>query len=125
MRAVFFTIGLLATTLGIVGVFLPVLPTTPFLLVAAWGFGRSSPRFESWLLNHRRLGPPLRAWRRDGAIGRRTKIVAVTMMAASFAFLVFSGAAPMAAVIGVGIVLAVCATFVVTRPETSTPEMDG
>ena len=124
MRAVFFTIGLLATTLGFVGVFLPVLPTTPFLLVAAWGFSRSSPRFESWLLNHRRLGPPLRAWRRDGAIGRRTKIVAVTMMATSFAFLVFSGAAPMAAVIGVGIVLAVCATFVVTRPETSTRAED-
>ena len=125
MRAVFFTIGILATTLGIVGVFLPVLPTTPFLLVAAWGFSRSSPRFESWLLNHRRLGPPLQAWRRDGAIGRRTKIVAVTMMAASFAFLVFSGAAPTAAVIGVGIVLAVCATFVVTRPEASTREEDG
>lgn len=67
--------------LGIVGIFLPLLPTTPFVLLAAFCFSRSSPRCEQWLLNHRRFGPMVQQWRTRRAIPRRAKRLAWLMMA--------------------------------------------
>ena len=63
MRFVYIAIGCVMVALGVVGIFLPLLPTTPFLLVAVWAFARSSPRLEAWLIHHPKLGPPLRDWR--------------------------------------------------------------
>lgn len=70
--------------LATAGIFLPLLPTTPFLLLAAWLFSRSSPRLEQWLAGHALFGPPLRDWRDDGAIARRNKICAILLMALGF-----------------------------------------
>lgn len=76
--------------LGILGAFLPVLPTTPFMLVAAACFARASPRFYNGLLNNRTFGPTIREWRRYRAIPYRTKWTAIALMsitlAASIAF---------------------------------------
>ncbi|MEZ4362612.1 MAG: YbaN family protein [Kofleriaceae bacterium] len=74
--------------LGVAGAFLPILPTTPFMLLALWGFSRSSPRLEAWLLAHRSFGPPLRAWRAHRVVSWRAKAVAWTSMAVSLAYLV-------------------------------------
>lgn len=104
------------TAIGIVGVFVPLLPTTPFLLVAAWCFSRSSPRLEEWLFDHPSLGPPLRDWRREGAISARAKAIALTLMAASFAFFWYRvDPSPLAAA-GVAAVLGLCGLFIATRP---------
>jgi uncharacterized membrane protein YbaN (DUF454 family) len=73
-------IGLGAAALAIAGIALPILPTTPFVLVSAWAFARSSPRLEAWLHDHPRLGPPLRNWRQRRAIPRRAKAVAVVSL---------------------------------------------
>ena len=70
--------------LGIIGLFLPVMPTTPFLIAAAYFFSSGSPRCHQWLLERPILGKQLSDWERDGIISRRTKVVAVSMIAVSF-----------------------------------------
>jgi len=73
--------GFAALATGIVGIFLPLLPTTPFVLLAAWCFSRGSERWETWLLRHPRFGPMVRAWRARRVIPLRAKQLAWTMMA--------------------------------------------
>ena len=74
--------GLVSLALGIAGIFLPVLPTTPLVLLAATCFARSYRPFHEWLLNHRVFGPTLRDWYEHRSLKRRTKLVAITTMAA-------------------------------------------
>lgn len=85
VRAGYLLLGLLMVALGIIGALLPVMPTTIFMILAAACFGRSSPRFEHWLLHHPRFGPPLRLWREQGAMSRRAKAFACGGMAVGFA----------------------------------------
>lgn len=78
-------LGFTCLALGLVGVVVPGLPTTVFLLVALWAFSRSSERFQTWLWTHPRLGPPLQTWHKHRAIPRKGKIAAVLTMTASLA----------------------------------------
>jgi len=78
--------GAVCLIAGIVGIFLPLLPTTPFVLLAAFCFSRSSRRCEQWLLSHRVFGPMVRDWRRSHAIPLRAKQLAWTMMAVGSAW---------------------------------------
>jgi len=70
----------MSLVLGLIGVVLPGLPTTPFILLAAACYARASPRLHGWLLNHRWMGPMLRDWERDRSLTQRTKTVAVVSM---------------------------------------------
>ena len=88
MRWVFFAFGWLNVGLGIVGIVVPGLPTTVFLIIALWAFSRSSERFRWWLWNHPRLGPPLRAWHRHRVISPAAKAAAVLTMATSLVIVV-------------------------------------
>jgi len=85
VRLVFLLLGLGFVALGVAGIFLPVLPTTPFMLLAAACFARSSERFYNWLLNHRIFGHTVREWQQHRSIPRRTKWVAIVTMAATLA----------------------------------------
>jgi len=104
--------------LGLVGAFLPLLPTTPFLLLALACFGRSSPAVHDWLIKHRTLGPYIVDWERDRSIPLSAKIASVTMMSASLAWLVFATDAPAIATWLTGAVLICVATYIVTRPTS-------
>jgi len=73
--------GGVALATGVVGIFLPLLPTTPFVLLAAYCFARGSPRWEAWLLGHPRFGPMVRDWRDRHVIPLRAKQLAWAMMA--------------------------------------------
>ncbi len=115
LRPVYFVAGWVLTAIGVAGVILPLLPGTIFLILAAACFTRSSQRFETWLLNHPRLGPGVVAWRRHKAIPLRAKIIAITAMAISFGLVLFSNAPPVA-MWASGVCLAACALFVGTRP---------
>ncbi|MFP1633334.1 YbaN family protein [Zhengella sp. ZM62] len=85
MRPVWFTAGMMALTLGFAGMALPLLPTTPFLILAAFLFSRSSPRFEAWLVEHPAFGPAIRDWRDNRAISPRARKAATLAIAAAFA----------------------------------------
>lgn len=73
----------LCLALGVIGIFVPGLPTTVFILLAGWAAARSSPRFAAWLEHHQTFGPMLRDWRERGAVSRRAKISATVVMALS------------------------------------------
>lgn len=76
--------GWVNVCLGLIGIVIPGMPTTIFMIVAFWAFTKSSPQFQNWLWNHPRFGPPLRAWHQHRVIPLRAKISAVVMMAISF-----------------------------------------
>ncbi|MEC7400315.1 MAG: DUF454 family protein, partial [Pseudomonadota bacterium] len=77
MRRLYLALGLLSLSLGVIGAFLPLLPTVPFLLLAAFLFARGNPAWEKRLLDHPRWGPPIHDWRARRAIGRRAKYLAI------------------------------------------------
>ena len=81
--------GVVCLTLGVVGVFVPILPTTPFLLLAAACFARGSDRLYAWLTAHRWFGPPIRNYREHRAVARRAKLMALTLLWATIGFTVW------------------------------------
>ena len=118
MRFVYLGLGWFFVALGIIGAFLPVMPTTIFLILAAWCFARSSPELEAWLLAHPLFGEPLRIWRERGSISRRAKILACSMIAVSYGiFLHFSQPGPRLAIL-VFALMAAPALYVATRPHS-------
>jgi uncharacterized membrane protein YbaN (DUF454 family) len=90
MRSLFWLAGTLALGLGVLGAFLPILPTTPFVLLAAACYVRCSPRFHRWLLRQPFFGTVIRDWQRQRAIPRRARRLALLMMAVSFAFSIWN-----------------------------------
>lgn len=115
-QPLYFAAGWVFTALGIVGVILPLMPGTVFLILAAFCFSRSSPRFEAWLLGHPRLGPHVRRWRETGSISRRVKLIACGSMALSFGLVTLTSAPPIALVSTAACLLAAGA-YVASRPE--------
>lgn len=72
--------------LGIIGIFLPILPTTPFLLLSTFIFSKSNPKIHQYLLNHKYLGPPIKDWETRKVIRPKAKVLAVTMILAAIYF---------------------------------------
>lgn len=116
MRLLWLTLGGLALLLGALGVFLPVLPTTPFVILAAFAFGKSSPRLHNWLISNRLFGPMIVEWETHGAIPRKVKAFACTMMAAVFIASVALGASKTVLIIQ-AIGMGIGASYVLTRPS--------
>lgn len=77
------SVAILSLALGIIGAFLPLLPTVPFVIGAAWAASKGWPQLEVWLLNHPKFGHSIRNWRARGAVPRRAKYLAVFMMSCS------------------------------------------
>ena len=114
-RVVLILVGLTALALGALGVILPLLPTTPFVLVAAIAFANSSERLHQWLLDHDLFGPLITNWRQYGAISRPTKILSLVSMVAivTISWLL---AVPTYVIVIQVLTLSISATFIVTRP---------
>ncbi len=82
-RIILVASGFICVALGVAGVFLPILPTTPFILLASWCFARSSRRFHHWLIHHPRLGPLISMWQSGRGIPRKARNRAIIAIAAS------------------------------------------
>jgi len=114
--------------LGIIGAILPLMPTTIFLILAAWFFSRSSPRLEACLVNSR-FGGSLRDWRQNGAISRRSKSLALMGMSAGYAIFLVTSKPSVPLAIIVGALILACAAYVASRPGSASrdepDESDG
>jgi uncharacterized membrane protein YbaN (DUF454 family) len=80
LKQILIASGIICLVLGIIGIFLPLLPTTPLLLLAAFCFARSSDRIYRWLLNHRVLGRYIKCYLETGGVTRKTKISAIALV---------------------------------------------
>ena len=118
-RYIWLLAGLVAVAIGAVGVVLPLLPTTPFLLVAAFAFARSSKRLDRWLREHRTFGPLINNWHRDGSIDRSTKRTALIVIVATPIVSWLLDAPPWVVACQV-VVLSAAAVFIATRPSPTT-----
>jgi len=119
-RAVYLCLGLVMVGLGIIGAILPLMPTTIFLILAAWFFSRSSPRLEAYLMNSR-FGGPLRDWRENGAISRKSKMLALTGMSVGYAVFLIASKPSVFLAIAVGASILASAAYVVSRPGSTEP----
>ncbi|MGX9419063.1 YbaN family protein [Vibrio sp. WJH972] len=104
--------------LAFIGVFLPGLPTVPFLLLAAWLSAKGSERLHKWIYAHAILGPLLINWERYGTISRKSKIIAVLMLIVSL-FFMYQRVEVVWLLVGVTVLFICVATFLITRPEPS------
>jgi len=107
--------GLASVAIGAIGVVVPLLPTTPFLLVAAFAFARSSTRLNRWLREHRSFGPLIENWHRDGSIDRKVKRTAIIVILITPVITWLFGV-PLWLIAGQLAVLSAAAIFILTRP---------
>ncbi|MGL1920772.1 MAG: YbaN family protein [Hyphomicrobiales bacterium] len=113
-------LGWLCFALGFIGIFLPILPTTPFMIVALWAFSKGSKKMHTWLLTHPRFGKTLRDWEEHKVIPIRAKITAFVFILASAIYIIFFANVPIyAAVLSVS-TMACAITYVLTRPSKPT-----
>jgi uncharacterized membrane protein YbaN (DUF454 family) len=118
-RLLWLIAGFALLGLGIIGAFLPLMPTTIFLILAAGAFARSSTRLESWLLGHPRFGPLIIAWRTERAIPRRAKIAAAIGMITGYVIFLIGARPELWLNLLVLAFFLGCAGYVLSRPEPS------
>ena len=116
-RMSYFTLGSLSLATGLLGLVIPLLPTTVFILIAVWAYARSSQRLHDRLVNHPRFGASIRLWQAQGAIPLRAKRLAVTSLAIAALLNAWLLAAHPMILSAVLLILASVAAYVVTRPS--------
>jgi uncharacterized protein len=117
LRLFYLGLGWLSVGLGVLGIIMPILPTTPFLLLAVWAFSRSSPELAEKLRNHPKAGPYIRAWQDYGVIPPVGKIMAVLMMTVMGAYLILYSPLPQWAAAVACLTMLAVAIYIVTRPS--------
>jgi uncharacterized membrane protein YbaN (DUF454 family) len=117
IRFAYLVAGFILLGLGIIGAFLPLMPTTIFVILAAACFARSNQRMEAWLLAHKRFGPLIVAWRSERAIPRRAKVLAVIGMVVGYIAFLFGARPDLWVNLFVLAIFIACAWYVVSRPE--------
>ncbi len=124
VRWAYFGCGWLLFGLGIIGALLPVVPMTPFMVLALWCFARSSPRFHDWLFYHRWFGPPLQSWVLYRVVPLWVKLVAWASMSASTVYLFARGDLPWPLLAAAVAFVAFAVWFLARCPSRRPPEAD-
>ena len=115
-RTILISLGLLCVGLGFVGVFVPGIPTTIFLIIALWAFTKSSEKLRYWLLNHKRFGPILNNWQEHKVVPRRAKILMVVLMSLAVILFYYS-LQNLYLTIGLVLILVSVAIYVISLPS--------
>ena len=115
-RTILISLGWLCVGLGFVGVFVPGIPTTIFLIIALWAFTKSSEKLRYWLLNHKRFGPILNNWQEHKVVPRRAKILMVVLMSLAVILFYYS-LQNLYLTIGLIIILVLVAIYVISLPS--------
>jgi uncharacterized membrane protein YbaN (DUF454 family) len=118
-RLIYLGVGWLGLGMAVAGVILPILPTTPMLLMAVWAFSKSSPELAEKIRNHRVFGPPVRDWQDHGVISITAKLLAITVMTLMGAWLWIFGSLPVWATLLIIAVMVGAGVFVGSRPSTA------
>ncbi len=116
-RFLYLFFGWLFLVIGVIGIAVPLLPTTPFLILTAICFSKGSDKMHTWLLNHRVFGPPINEWNSKGVIRLKYKIIATTMMSLSALFVYPKAYIPMFGKIAFSISFVLVMLFIWTRPS--------
>ena len=115
-RTILISLGWLCVGLAFVGVFVPGIPTTIFLIIALWAFTKSSEKLRHWLLNHKRFGPILNNWQEHKVVPRRAKILMVVLMSLAVILFYYSSQS-LIFTIGLIIILTLVASYVISLPS--------
>jgi hypothetical protein len=123
-RYLLMTLGWLSVIIGLIGVVLPILPTTPFMILALGCFAKSSPRFHTMLLNNKFFGPPLQQWERNKTVTHTTKLRAMGLIVLTFtaSILVLWGRVELQVML---VVLCLILLFFVARLKETQPLQDN
>ncbi len=121
MKWIYLTVGWISLGLGLIGIFLPVLPTTPFLVVSAFCFSKGSEKLHAWLLSLPHVGAPIREWENHRVIRIRAKVMATALMLISLTSLTFFSKMPMPGLAVLASIMATVMVFIWTR-RSSPPQ---
>jgi uncharacterized membrane protein YbaN (DUF454 family) len=116
---VFVVFGHLFLVVGIIGVVVPLLPTTPFILLACCCYERGSPKFHAIVLENKYIGTHVRNWKQNGSIPLRAKIVAVSMITLSIGYIVYAASLVLVKIV-IGAIGVCVSAYILTRPSTLT-----
>ena len=115
-RIILISLGWFCVGLGFIGIFVPGIPTTIFLIIALWAFTKSSKKLRNWLLNHKRFGPILNNWQQHKVVPRRAKILMVVLMSLA-SILFYYSLQNLYLTIGLVIILVLVAIYVISLPS--------
>ena len=117
IKTIYLLVGLISLAFGIIGAFLPVLPTTCFVLLAAFCFSKSSTTMHNYLLNHPVVGKAVQKWEENGVIPLRIKVIATSVMLITVSYPLFFMAFDMLWKIAISVVIAFALIYIWTRPS--------
>lgn len=116
VRIFLIALGVISLSLGVIGIFLPLLPTTPFLILSSWCFLKSSEKLYRWLYNQPKVGKVLRSWDNNHSISKFNKVLSITMIIVSY-YQIWFLPVPQTLKFAVGLLLIAVSIYIATRNE--------
>ncbi len=125
LRFLYFVLAWIFFALGIIGIILPVMPGTIFIILAAWAFSKSSPRFHRWLYYHRWFGPPLQRWAQYRVVTWKVRVVAYGSMLSSLIYFGLIARVHWAAPVSIGVISIIAVIYIGSCPSRYPDSVSG